>query len=146
MVEMASKRHMSLAAIAVISVAGAATIISTTGVLTTCSPPTGGDAVVYNKDMTDWWEDMIESLGGESRAVWTEPGWSDDMWVEIEDMGSDTYQISLFLPTVSGAPIVYTITETENGYDKYGPAMPDGSMDCRTYVKTAEDASRKAGA
>ena len=114
-----------------IAIAGTA-IASTAGVFT-ADPPT----IVYNPEMTDWWDDLIESLGDESSAVWTEPGWDDDLWVEIEDVGNNTYQISLFLSKF-GTPIVYTITETENGYDKYGPALPDGSMDSRTYVKTID--------
>ena len=114
-----------------IAIAGTA-IASTAGVFTT-DPP----ATVYSPEMTDWWDDLIESLGDESSAVWTEPGWGDDLWVEIEDVGNNTYQISLFLSKF-GTPIVYTITETETGYDKYGPALPDGSMDSRTYVKTID--------
>ena len=114
-----------------IAIAGTA-IAGTAGVFT-ADPPT----TVYNPEMTDWWDDLIESLGDESSAVWTEPGWDDDLWVEIEDVGNNTYQISLFLSKF-GTPIVYTITETENGYDTYGPAMPDGSMDSRTYVKTID--------
>ena len=122
---------MPLIAIVMIAIAGTA-IASTAGVFT-ADPPT----TVYNPEMTDWWDDLIESLGDESSAVWTEPGWDDDLWVEIEDVGNNTYQISLFLSKF-GTPIVYTITETENGYDKYGPALPDGSMDSRTYVKTID--------
>ena len=122
---------MSLMAIAIIAIAGTA-IASTAGVFTT-DPST----TVYNPEMTDWWDDLIESLGNESSTVWTEPGWDDDLWVEIEDVGNNTYQISLFLSKFS-TPIVYTITETETGYDKYGPALPDGSMDSRTYIKTTD--------
>ena len=122
---------MSLMAIAIITIAGTA-IASTAGVFTT-DPST----TVYNPEMTDWWDDLIESLGNESSTVWTEPGWDDDLWVEIEDVGNNTYQISLFLSKFS-TPIVYTITETETGYDKYGPALPDGSMDSRTYIKTTD--------
>ena len=83
-------------------------------------------------------DDLIESLGNESSTVWTELGWDDDLWVEIEYVGNNTYRISLFGIAALGTPIVYTITETENGYDKYGPALPDGSMDSRTYVKTID--------
>ena len=90
---------------------------------------------IYNKEMIDWWDDLIESLGDKSSTVWTEPGWGDELWVEIEDMGKNTYQISLFGIAESGEPIVYTITETENGYGAYGPALPDGSMDSRTYIR-----------
>ena len=122
---------MPLIAIVMIAIAGTA-IAGTAGVFT-ADPP----ATVYSPEMTDWWDDLIESLGDESSAVWTEPGWGDDLWVEIEDVGNNTYQISLFLSKF-GTPIVYTITETENGYDKYGPALPDGSMDSRTYVKTID--------
>ena len=115
-----------------IAIAGTA-IASTADVFTT-DPPT----TVYNKEMTDWWDDLIESLGNESSTVWTEPGWDDDLWVEIEDVGNNTYRISLFGIAAFGTPIVYTITKTEAGYDTYGSAMPDGSMDSRTYVKTID--------
>ena len=90
----------------------------------------------YNPDMTDWWGDMIEALGDRPSMTWTEPGWGSDMWVEIEDIGTDKYRISLYGIAASGGAISYTITETEDGYYKYGPEKEDGSMDSRTYVKS----------
>ena len=60
------------------------------------------------------------------------------LWGPLQYVGNNTYRISLFGIAALGTPIVYTITETENGYDKYGPALPDGSMDSRTYVKTID--------
>ena len=60
-----NKQRISLMAIAVIAIAGTV-IASTAGVFTT-DPPT----TVYNPKMTDWWDDLIESLGDESSAVWT---------------------------------------------------------------------------
>ena len=132
MIKITNKQRIPLIAIVMIAIAGTA-IASTADVFTT-DPPT----TVYNKEMTDWWDDLIESLGNESSTVWTEPGWDDDLWVEIEDVGNNTYRISLFGIAAFGTPIVYTITETEAGYDTYGPAMPDGSMDSRTYVKTID--------
>ncbi len=98
---------------------------------------------VYNPDMTYWWADMIEHLGDESSAVWTEPAWGNEVYVEIWRLTEDTYQISLHGIAASGNPITYTITETEDGYDTYGPALEDGTMNSRTYVKTADEADRQ---
>ena len=132
-----NKQRIPLIVIAMIAITGTA-IASTADVFATVSPTTEGDTVVYNLEMTDWWDDLIESLGNESSAVWTEPGWGDDVWVEIEDVGNNTYRISLFGIAAFDTPIMYTITETEAGYDKYGPAMSDGSMDSRTYITTID--------
>lgn len=90
----------------------------------------------YNPDMTDWWGDMIEALGDRSSTTWTEPGWGSDLWVEIENIGTDKYRISLYGIAASGGAISYTIIETDDGYDKYGPEKEDGSMDSRTYVNS----------
>ncbi len=111
-------------------------------VITRPSPAVEAETV-YNPDMTDWWADMIEHLGDESSAVWTEPGWGDEVWVEIWRLTEDTYQISLHGIAASGNPITYTITETEDGYDKYGTVLEDGTMDSRTYVKAADGADRQ---
>jgi hypothetical protein len=92
---------------------------------------------VYNKEMIDWWDELVGSVGQESRVVWTDVDWGDDLWVEIEDVGEGTYLISLFGLAESGEAIEYTITETENGYHKNGPALADGSMDSRTYIREA---------
>ena len=90
----------------------------------------------YNPDMTDWWGDMIEALGDRPSMTWTEPGWGSDVWVEIKDIGTDKYRISLYGVAASGEAISYTITETEDGYYAYGPEKEDGSMHSRTYVKS----------
>lgn len=113
----------------------AATVLVYVAVYLTEEPP----QVVYNPDMTDWWADMIESLDGESSAVWTEPGWEGKVWVGIDDIGDDTYRISLHGITAAGSPITYTITEMETAYHKYGPALEDGTMDSRIYQKSLED-------
>ena len=101
------------------------------------SVPLASDKLTHNKDMTDWWADMIESLDGESSAVWTEPGWEGKVWVVIDDIGDDTYRISLHGITAAGSPITYTITETEDGYHKYGPMLQNGTMDSRFYINEA---------
>lgn len=94
------------------------------------------DTPTYNPDMTDWWDDMIEALGDKSSMIWTEPGWDSDVWVEIENIGTDKYRISLYGIAASGEAISYTITETDDGYYKYGPMKKDGTMDSRNYVKS----------
>ena len=96
-------------------------------------------APTYNPDMTNWWGNMIEALGGRPSTIWTEPDWPSDVWVEIEDIGTDKYRISMYGIAESGGTISYTITETDDGYDKYGPEMEDGSMDFRTYVNSVND-------
>ncbi|MDE0526473.1 MAG: hypothetical protein OXI27_07775 [Thaumarchaeota archaeon] len=93
----------------------------------------------YNPDVTDWWGDMIEALGDKSSTTWTEPGWSDELRVEIESIGTDTYRVSLYGIAASGNAISYTITETENGYHKYGPEKEDGGMYSDTYVTSLDD-------
>ena len=101
---------------------------------------TAGDSATtttYNPDMTDWWDDMIEALGDRPSMTWTEPGWDGDLWVEIENIGTDKYRISLYGIAASGGAISYTITETEDGYYAYGPEKEDGSMASRIYVKSA---------
>ena len=90
---------------------------------------------VYDKEMIDWWDDLVDSVDKESRVVWTDADWGDDLWVEIEDMGEGTYRIFLFGIAESGAAIEYTITETENGYYTNGPELADGSMASRTYIR-----------
>ena len=92
---------------------------------------------IYNPDMTDWWGDMIEALGDRSSTTWTEPGWGSDLWVEIEDIGTDKYRISLYGIAASGEAISYMITKMDNGYYAYGPEKEDGSMASRTYVNSA---------
>lgn len=93
---------------------------------------------ICNKEMIDWWDEMVDSLGEESEAVWTEPDWPDDLWVEIGDIGGGAYRISLFLSGPTDTPIEYTITETENGYQAHGPALQDGRMNPRIYVRDWE--------
>lgn len=92
---------------------------------------------VYNPDMTDWWADMIGSLDDESSTIWHEPGQDTEVYVEIWRLTEDTYQISLHGIAASGNPITYTITETEDGYHKYGPMLQNGTMDSRFYAKAA---------
>lgn len=94
-------------------------------------------APIYNPDMTDWWGDMIEALGNKPSTTWTEPGWGSDLWVEIENIGTDMYRISLYGIAASGKAISYMITETDDGYVAYGPQQEDGSMAFRTYVTSA---------
>ena len=136
-----TKQHIFLAVIVMIAITG--TAMAETANVFAADTPSAGDtatstATVYNPDMTDWWADMIEHLGNESSTVWTEPAWGNEVWVEIEDIGEGTYRISLFGIAESGNSIQYTITETEDGYHKYGPALEDGTMDSRTYVTTVD--------
>ncbi len=148
MIVVTNKQRTLLMAIAIIAVAGVAVIIiittttttttATVGFLVTDSSTVTVTTTTYNPDMTDWWDDMIEHLDDEKSKIWTEPAWGDEIWVEIEDLGNDMYRISLHGIAASGQPIVYTITETATGYDKYGPALPDGSMDSRSYIKINE--------
>ncbi|MCY4492214.1 MAG: hypothetical protein OXC46_12250, partial [Thaumarchaeota archaeon] len=92
----------------------------------------------YNPDMTDWWGDMIDALGDKSSTIWAEPYWGNDLWVEIEDIGTDKYRISLYGIAASGKVISYTITKTDDGYYAYGPEKEDGSMASRTYVNNVD--------
>ena len=93
----------------------------------------------YNKDMTDWWDDMVEDLGNDSSKVWTQPEWGDDVYAEIETVNKNTYRITLHGIAAPDDPIKYTIMTTEDGYYKYGPMLEGGTMDSRSYVKTAGD-------
>ena len=134
----ATKQRILLMGIAMIAVTGTVIAI-TTDVFVIDSSDTGSDDRVYNPDATDWWGELIDSLGDETSATYTEDGWSDDLWVEIEDLGGGTYRISLYGIAASGLPIEYTITETEDGYFAYGPELPDGSMAEHNYVTSADD-------
>ena len=85
------------------------------------------------QEIVDWWDEMIDSLGKESKAVYTEPDW-DNMWVEIEDIGEDTYKISLF-GIAKNIPITYTITKTKDGY--YLESTIPG-IESKTYVRNTD--------
>ena len=133
-----TKLRILLMGIATIAVTGTAIAI-TADVFVIDSSDAGSDTRIYNPDMTDWWGELIDSLGDETSAIYTEDGWGDELWVEIEDLGGDTYHISLHGISASGLPIEYTITETEDGYFAYGPEFPDGSMGARNYVTSLDD-------
>ena len=132
-----TKQRMSLLAILAIVTTGTA-IAGISDVFATDPPIPEDTSTVYNPDMTNWWDDLIEHLGNESSVVWYEPGQSNEIWTEIESLGENTYQISLYGIAASGDPIVYTITETTSGYSTYGPVMEDGTMNARSYVKSSE--------
>ena len=100
----------------------------------TSLPPAGDPETIYDPDSTEWWGELIESLGSESKTVWTEPGWGDEMWVEIKNLGNGAYLVSLHGIAASGDPIVYSITETDRGFYTYGPMLEDGTMNSRSYV------------
>ena len=124
------KLHMNTTAtlIAVISVLALGTATDTFATVT-----------IYNPDMADWWGDMIDALGDKSSTIWAEPYWGNDLWVEIEDIGTDKYRISLYEIAASSKAISYTITKTDDGYYAYGPEKEDGSMASRTYVNSADN-------
>ncbi|MDE0266210.1 MAG: hypothetical protein OXK17_04195 [Thaumarchaeota archaeon] len=132
-----TKQRMLLMGIATVAVTGTAIAIAS-DVFVMDSSDTGSDDRVYNPDATDWWGELIDSLGDETSATYTEDGWGDELWVEIEDLGGGTYRISLHGIAASGLPIEYTITEIEDGYFAYGPELPDGSMASSTYVTSAD--------
>lgn len=135
------KFHMGAAAVLIaaasVLVLGITTDAFATTTAATTTAATTATTTTYNPDMTDWWGDMIEALGDKSSATWTEPGWGSDLWVEIEDIGTDKYRISLYGIASSGEAISYTITKTEDGYYAYGPEKEDGSMASRNYVTSA---------
>ncbi|MDE0266214.1 MAG: hypothetical protein OXI27_07770 [Thaumarchaeota archaeon] len=133
-----AKQRILLMGIATVAVTGTAIAI-TTDVFVMDSSDTGSDTRIYNPDVTDWWGELIDSLGDETSATYTEDDWGDELWVEIEDLGGDTYRISLYGIAASGMPIEYTITETEDGYHKYGPEKEDGGMYSDTYVTSLDD-------
>lgn len=127
--------NVKIIALAVVMAAGIVSLGVTNTVSTIATPENAGETV-YNPEMVAWWDDMIVALGTDTKTTWTEPGWADaGVSVDIENLGSGTYQISLHGIAASGQAITYTITATENGYDRYGPALPDGGMDSRFYAR-----------